>query len=520
MALTIQPGDKKAHERIKVDCESSIILGSGLPTAPIKRECMLDHNGKLNELQHVLDDPVVLDYARNTGPRLTPTVRAVFVEMARYVDRHTGTCSPTQEQIAQCLESTRETVINAQKDLEGLGLIGIRALEGAPGKRNEYDFTGFESGWEPAPKNPREKNQLLASYRLQAKEHRAQLAQNQVTIDQLNAEIAQLRSIASGSSPVESEDRTPISSDPAAAQPVPRVDSSTPIPMLWEASPGPHDEAVHPLKVGQSADIETGYGIAMAEGSGISPVTEANGDSAAEEGSYNTWSKTGEDTQTLQSLGQTEDLGRTGLSAGNPEVPELNVSTPGDTEVPGAKAASVDLHRAGDEFAGEIAGHGLLEANDTESLSRPESGQIPGDVAAPDPGEELGEAGQPPEASSDRTSETASDPSLGDCANEDGLNETIDPVPPPANVAASLDENRHVVVSWNAMEVDGITGYEVWRKAGGFGRRDKHWQVAGRDTTAQKDDGVAPGSRLRYLVRGMRGNQPGEWSVPLVVEVK
>lgn len=481
---------------------------------------MPDQNGKLNEVQDALDNPVVLNYARNTGPRLTPAVRSVFVEMARYVDPQTGTCSPTQEQIAQALESMRETVINAQKDIQGLGLILIRAMEGVAGRRNEYFFTGFESGWEPAPKNPREKNQLLASFRLQATEHRTQLAEKQLTIDQLNSEIAQLRSIASGSSPVESEDRTPISSDPAAAQPVPSVDSSTPIPMLWEASPCPHDEGIHPLKVGQSADIETGYGTAMVEGSGISPVTEANEDAAAEEESHSAWSMTGEDAQKPRVSGQAEDLGRTGLSASNPEVPELNVSSGVDTEVPGAKAASVDPERAGDELTGEVAGHGLLEVNATESLSRSESGQILGDVAASGSGEERGEAGQPPEAASDRTSETASDPGLVGCANEDGLNETIDPVPPPANVVASLDENRHVVVSWNRLEVDRITGYEVWRKAGGFGRRDKHWQVAGRDTTAQKDDGVAPDSRFLYLVRGMRGSQPGEWSVPLVVEVK
>ena len=184
--------------------------------------------------------------------------------------------------------------------------------------------------------------------------------------------------------------------------------------MLWEASLCPHDEGIHPLKVGQSADIETGYGTAMAEGSGISPVTEANGDSAAEEESHSTWSKTGEDAHKLQLLGQTEDLGRTGLSAGNPEVPELNVSSGVDTEVPGAKAASVDPELAGDELTGEVAGHGLLEVNDTESLSRPESGQIPGDVAASGSGEERGEAGQPPEASSARASETTSDPGLGD----------------------------------------------------------------------------------------------------------
>ena len=101
---------------------------------------MLDHNGKLNEVPDVIDDPVVLDYARNTGPRLTPAARIVFVEMARYVDPHPGTCSPTHEQIAQCLESTRETVINVQKDLQGLGLIEIRAMVGSGRQEERVPF--------------------------------------------------------------------------------------------------------------------------------------------------------------------------------------------------------------------------------------------------------------------------------------------------------------------------------------------------------------------------------------------
>ena len=70
--------------------------------------------------------------------------------------------------------------------------------------------------------------------------------------------------------------------------------------MLWEASPGPHNEGIPSLKVSQSADIDTGYGTIMAEGSGISPVTEVNRDSAAEEESPNTWSTTGEDAQKLR----------------------------------------------------------------------------------------------------------------------------------------------------------------------------------------------------------------------------
>lgn len=140
----------------------------------------------------IFDDPTVLAYARNTGPGLTSMPRSVFLEMARYVNPDTGHCCPTQEQIAQCLDSTRETVINAQRYLEGLGLIEIRPVDGVGGKRNEYHFNGFESGWVPALKNLREKNQLLASYRLQAADHRARLAERELTIEELRAEIVRL----------------------------------------------------------------------------------------------------------------------------------------------------------------------------------------------------------------------------------------------------------------------------------------------------------------------------------------
>ena len=141
----------------------------------------------------------------------------------------------------------------------------------------------------------------------------------------------------------------------------------------------------------------------------------------------------------------------------------MNVSTSEGTEVPGAKGASLDPYRAGDEFAGEIAGRGLLEANGTESLSRAESGQILGDVAASGSGEERGEAGQPPEVSSARTSDTTSDLSLGDSANEDGLNETIDPVPPPAMVMGMVDghtrSKRSRAASQPAQRLQQVVGY-------------------------------------------------------------
>ena len=73
-------------------------------------------------------------------------------------------------------------------------------MDGVGGRRNEYHLNGFESGWVLAPKNPREKNQLLASYRLQAADHRARLAEKELTIEELGAEIVRLWTLLSASS--------------------------------------------------------------------------------------------------------------------------------------------------------------------------------------------------------------------------------------------------------------------------------------------------------------------------------
>ena len=50
--------------------------------------------------QIIIDDPVVVEYARTTGPRLGPRARAVLVELSRFADPDTGYCCPTQAQIA------------------------------------------------------------------------------------------------------------------------------------------------------------------------------------------------------------------------------------------------------------------------------------------------------------------------------------------------------------------------------------------------------------------------------------
>lgn len=51
---------------------------------------MIDQDEKPKGGLRIFDDPAVLAYARNTGPRLTSAPSSVFLEMARYMDPHTG----------------------------------------------------------------------------------------------------------------------------------------------------------------------------------------------------------------------------------------------------------------------------------------------------------------------------------------------------------------------------------------------------------------------------------------------
>ena len=137
------------------------------------------------------DHPLVAHYTASTGPRLNGTLRAVFREIGRYVDADTGWGSPTQERIADDLDMARGTVIDAVKDLQGLGLLIAIQMQGAGGKRLEYFLTGFYSGWESAPKNKSEKSPVLAAYRLRSSEM-------QERIDEQAREIKRLRESANG----------------------------------------------------------------------------------------------------------------------------------------------------------------------------------------------------------------------------------------------------------------------------------------------------------------------------------
>ena len=95
---------------------------------------------------HIIDNPIVLAYAATTGPAMSAVLRAVLRELARYVDPRIGIARPTLEQLAGVLDMSRQTVAQALRDLQCLGLIHISQAEGFPGKRNQYYFPAAATG--------------------------------------------------------------------------------------------------------------------------------------------------------------------------------------------------------------------------------------------------------------------------------------------------------------------------------------------------------------------------------------
>ena len=215
------------------------------------------------------DHPLVAHYTASTGPRLNGTLRAVFREIGRYVDADTGWGSPTQERIADDLDMARGTVIDAVKDLQGLGLLIAIQMQGAGGKRLEYFLTGFYSGWESAPKNKSEKSPVLAAYRLRSSEM-------QERIDEQAREIKRLRESANGTdSGTGPGERANVASAPGIG-----VGHQSGEPLGESRDPNPATEA----NVGSAVDIGHEHPSGESRGEAGIPEAEANVGSAVDIG--------------------------------------------------------------------------------------------------------------------------------------------------------------------------------------------------------------------------------------------
>ena len=149
-----------------------------------------------------LGRPAINRWAIDTGPRLDLTHRVVLREIARYADDapktitvngllvhlEAGECCPTQETLAEGLDATDRTIRNSVRNLRGLGLLSIRPMPGADGKRLIYRLAGVDADWQPAPKNERESRPIIAAYRI--------LAEGQVqSLEEAHRRIAYLESL-------------------------------------------------------------------------------------------------------------------------------------------------------------------------------------------------------------------------------------------------------------------------------------------------------------------------------------
>ena len=111
----------------------------------------------------------IVNWATNTGPRLSITTRAVLIAISRYANAD-GIAWPSHRTIADAIDAAGTSTIKvAIQHLTTLGLIAVQQRPGAPGEPNQsnvYRLSGIITNWQPREKNARETGQLFAAYRL------------------------------------------------------------------------------------------------------------------------------------------------------------------------------------------------------------------------------------------------------------------------------------------------------------------------------------------------------------------
>ena len=111
----------------------------------------------------------IVNWATNTGPRLSITTRAVLIAISRYANAD-GIAWPSHRTIADAIDAAGTSTIKvAIQHLTSLGLISVQQRPGAPGEPNQsnvYRLSGILNRWQPREKNARETGQLFAAYRL------------------------------------------------------------------------------------------------------------------------------------------------------------------------------------------------------------------------------------------------------------------------------------------------------------------------------------------------------------------
>ena len=113
------------------------------------------------------DIPVITAWARDTGPRMNPTLQKVLEALARYASDD-GHANPLQEQLLEHVDCSMSTLKRALADLKGLRLITITEERWAhDGRRNAYRLAGVYTGWVPKPRDLHQKPSVVdAAYKL------------------------------------------------------------------------------------------------------------------------------------------------------------------------------------------------------------------------------------------------------------------------------------------------------------------------------------------------------------------
>ena len=113
------------------------------------------------------DIPHITNWARDTGPRMNPTLQKVLEALSRYASED-GYANPFQEQLLEHVDCSISTLKRALKDLEGLRIITITEERWAhDGRRNLYRLSGVHNGWVPRPRDLQQKASVVnAAYKL------------------------------------------------------------------------------------------------------------------------------------------------------------------------------------------------------------------------------------------------------------------------------------------------------------------------------------------------------------------
>ena len=114
----------------------------------------------------------IVRYALLSWPRLTNTLRMVYLAIAAYADE-TGYAEPTLAEVCDLAEvGSHNTVVASARELEKLGRLLIIHRYGDDGAKLSigYQFVGDDEGWQPRPKNPPEPQPLTVAHRLVAQE--------------------------------------------------------------------------------------------------------------------------------------------------------------------------------------------------------------------------------------------------------------------------------------------------------------------------------------------------------------